>query len=224
MDPSAERQVRNDIQHHRLTAVSKQDSTIVAFQVSANRVASSASFAAVVYEPAASPVVIAETEIAAPMTSWELRGEGLWADHICEDPFEHWSYGLEAFALQLDDPAELLGKGYGDRVPLGWELEFERDAEPQIQGSSANEFGYSQTGVCHGVLLFKSREVEFEATALRQHWWSRPAPVEVLLPAAPSQTREPARIAMPIDGGTWWLDVQATSVCWQYEPGLVAGS
>src|SRR5581483_5519904 len=33
----------------------------------------------------------------------EVRGEGLWSSLECETPLEHWTVGLEAFAVALDD-------------------------------------------------------------------------------------------------------------------------
>ena len=80
------------------------------------------------------PIVIADVGAPPPNPGLEVRTSGLWADHVCESPYEHWSYGLEAFALALDDPAELLGRGFGDRVPLGWELEFEATESPEWLG------------------------------------------------------------------------------------------
>ncbi|MGH9180803.1 MAG: hypothetical protein ACRDY5_03690, partial [Acidimicrobiales bacterium] len=41
--------------------------------------------------------------------SRQLRGPGLWADANCETPHAHWSVGLEAFGVALDDPDEALG-------------------------------------------------------------------------------------------------------------------
>ena len=55
---------------------------------------------------------------------------------MCEEPGRRWTYGLEAFALAVDDPAELLGRGYGHRVPLGWELEFEAPADARTRRAS----------------------------------------------------------------------------------------
>ncbi len=200
-------------QYHRVTSVSSDGSTVVAFQVGAQRSDSSASFLAVVAEGSAAPIVIAETDIVAPASSWEFRGDGLWVDHICETPFRHWSYGLEAFALQLDDPIELLGRGYGDRVPLGWELEFESDSDPLGTTADEGPFGYVQDGVCSGILLFKSREVAFEGRAIREHWSAMSAPGHAVMGSPASQRR----IALPIGGGTWWLETTSTSVLWQFE-------
>ena len=51
----------------------------------------------------------------------EVRADGLWTEMVCETPGEHWSFGLEAFGLRVDDPAETIG----DRIPVGYDLEWE---------------------------------------------------------------------------------------------------
>ena len=83
-----------------------------------------ASFHAAVLRSGEPPVVVADDDIPAPPDRWELRTSGLWVESICEQAHRHWSYGLEAFGLAIDDPAELLGRGYGDRLAVGWELQF----------------------------------------------------------------------------------------------------
>ena len=50
-----------------------------------------------------------------------IRAHGLWLSLVCETPGEHWSVGLEAFALAVDDPED----DRGDLVPLGLDLEWE---------------------------------------------------------------------------------------------------
>lgn len=126
------------------------------------------------------PIVLAEEEIPSPGRRWELRSSGLWADHNCETPLDHWSYGLEAFALALDDPQQLVRDGVGDRVPIGWELDFEAGADPTPLGDSD---GYEQDGVLHGLLLTATGETPFEGPATRQHWWgpTRQGPTSINL-------------------------------------------
>ena len=51
----------------------------------------------------------------------ELRTDGLWTQMICETDGEHWSFGLEAFGLRVEDPGETIG----DRVAVGYDLEWE---------------------------------------------------------------------------------------------------
>ena len=51
----------------------------------------------------------------------EFRADGLWVDFVCETPDVHWSFGLEAFGLRVDDPRDEIG----ERVPVGFDLEWE---------------------------------------------------------------------------------------------------
>ncbi len=51
----------------------------------------------------------------------EFRADGLWVEFVCETPDEHWSFGLEAFGLRVDDPSEEIG----DRIAVGFDLEWE---------------------------------------------------------------------------------------------------
>jgi len=151
-----------------------------------------AAFQAVVADRTGEPVVISDNEISMPAEGWELRTSGLWADHICETPMEHWSYGLEAFALRIEDPTELLGRGYGERVPLGWELEFEATDEPVVASGEA----YAQSGTLHGLLLLADGEVEVEGPALRSHRWGAgthpPGPL--------------GGVALPTPIEVWWVE------------------
>lgn len=67
-------------------------------------------------------VVVRDAEVPrARGTQLEFRADGLWVDFVCETPDEHWSFGLEAFGLRVDDPAEEIG----DRIAVGFDLEWE---------------------------------------------------------------------------------------------------
>lgn len=154
--------------------------TVVAMQVGVRRdgVRNAASFHCAVLRDGEDPLVIVESEIEAPDRLWEFRTSGLWVDTICETPYVHWSYGLEAFALAIEDPEEMLGRGYGDRVPLGWELEFE--SEPDRVVAEASGTAFTQIGHAHGLLLLAAGvERELAGRALRQHWWGDDAWAEV---------------------------------------------
>jgi hypothetical protein len=59
----------------------------------------------------------------------DVRTDGLWASLTCETPDEHWSVGMEAFAVGYDDPAGALGDERGDIVALGLDLEWERTGD-----------------------------------------------------------------------------------------------
>ncbi len=121
------------------------------------------------------PVVMVEADIPLPADRWEFRTSGLWAEQVCETPHRHWSFGLEAFALELDDATELTRTGYGTRVPLGWELDFESSVDPQwlLTDSAPLEVAgaYTQPGSLHGLLLDAAGEHATEGLAQRWHWW-----------------------------------------------------
>jgi hypothetical protein len=51
----------------------------------------------------------------------EVRTDGLWTELTCETRDEHWSLGLEAFGLRVDDPQESIG----ERIAVGYDLEWE---------------------------------------------------------------------------------------------------
>ena len=80
----------------------------------------------------------------------EVRADGLWAELVCEVPDEHWTFGLEAFGLRLDDRDEALTADVGERVPVGFDLEWD---EGQVLGE---------------ILLGRSR-IPFDGTGTFEH-------------------------------------------------------
>lgn len=117
-------------------------------------------------------VAVADTEVPALRGSLELRTHGLWADHICETPFEHWTLGLEAFGLGLDDPAELYGRALGDRVPLGYDLEWETDGERiDLVGPVVR---YELPCRVTGEVLVGAEVIDFDGIGHRDHAWGPP--------------------------------------------------
>ena len=73
------------------------------------------------------PVVVRDHEVPLPRVGLEVRADGLWGELVCETPFEHWTDGLEAFGVALDEPTESLRGEIGERVPVGFDLEWEID-------------------------------------------------------------------------------------------------
>lgn len=100
--------------------------------------------------------------------SLEFRADGLWGDHICETAFEHWTVGLEAFALGVDDPADVVADGYGDRVPLGFDLEWECTGGPVEIGWAE---GYRQASRVSGEILIGAEELDVDCVGMRMHTW-----------------------------------------------------
>jgi len=67
-------------------------------------------------------VVVRDDEVPRPRgRALEVRADGLWTEMTCETPDEHWSFGLEAFGLRVDDPTETIG----ERIAVGYDLEWE---------------------------------------------------------------------------------------------------
>jgi hypothetical protein len=153
-------------------------------------------------------VTVVEPDVALPASgrSLEVRAQGLWADHNCETPFEHWSYGLEAFAVRLDRPEDALDDGRGERVGLGYDLEWEAPSGQSPSRPSAvldGGEGYRQAGRVHGEILIGADTYELEASGVRSHWWGTrswpPDPDTADPDTADPHTAEP-EAAEPEDG------------------------
>ena len=110
-----------------------------------------------------------------PGRSHEIRTEGLWADYTVETALDHVSVGLEAFAVGTTDPTDAYGDLRGDRVPLGFDLEWETD------GGTFAYPGVSRYEVpcrVHGEVLVGAERFEVDGYGQRDHswgvrdWWS----------------------------------------------------
>lgn len=112
-------------------------------------------------------VTVVDLTVPLPRRGLELRAGGLWADHIPERPYEHWSVGLEAFALRIDDPTVALGDFRGERVPLGYDLEWELDPV----SVRALPSGYEQPAVVHGEVLLGADTYDLDGFGWRRHTW-----------------------------------------------------
>ena len=59
---------------------------------------------AFVVGPSRQIVAVSDLEVPLPTApGLEIRTHGLWADHTCETPLDHWTVGNEAFGLGVDD-------------------------------------------------------------------------------------------------------------------------
>jgi hypothetical protein len=128
-------------------------------------------------------VLVREHDVELPRAgTLEIRGSGLWAEPICETPFEHWGLGLEAFAVGLDDPAVAYAGERGEPVPLGFDLEWEPAAGPAVWPSPPASGRYGQAGAVHGEVLVGRRRFPLSGTGATEHawgprdWWSAAAP------------------------------------------------
>ncbi len=121
------------------------------------------------------PYVVRDHEVTPPRGALlEVRADGLWAECTCETEFEHWTYGLEAFAVRLDDPYDALRGEIGERLPMGYDLEWEVDdaaAEPvAVPG------GYAQAGTVRGEVLLGRGRHELDGRGVRSHVWGGDEP------------------------------------------------
>jgi hypothetical protein len=120
-------------------------------------------------------IVVADETVPLPRAAagLEIRADGLWASLLCETAFEHWSLGLEAFGLRLDadavgdDPpawADLVG----ERLPVGFDLEWELRGEP---AALVDGRGYRQIGTLFGELLVVRDRIAIDVACTREHAW-----------------------------------------------------
>lgn len=114
-------------------------------------------------------VAVIDTDVPLPQEGLEIRTEGLWATHICETPHDHWTIGLEAFGVGLDDPAELYGRQFGDRVPLGFDLEWEATAPPDDRSDPTVR--YHQACRVSGEVLVGAEVIDFDGSGRRHRTW-----------------------------------------------------
>jgi hypothetical protein len=128
-------------------------------------------------------VAVRDHEVPLPRSGLEVRADGLWGELVCETPLEHWSLGLEAFGIGYDDPADAWGDEWGDRLPVGLDLEWEATAEPGAlppAGPSPDPggLGYCQPGRVHGEILVGPDRIPITGTGFRSRasgvldWWS----------------------------------------------------
>ena len=99
---------------------------------------------------------------------FEIREDGLWADMHCESPNDHWTIGLEAFAVALDEPGDAYRGERGDKVPLGFDLEWEAEA-PVYDYPGVTR--YEQSCRVSGEILVGSDRIEFDGPGQRDHSW-----------------------------------------------------
>jgi hypothetical protein len=179
------------------------------------------------------PIVVRDHEVARPRVGLEVRADGLWGELVCETPFEHWTYGLEAFGVALDDPEESLGDEAGERLPVGFDLEWEVDPSAgDVREHEGALAGYAQFGVAHGEVLLGRSRVDVDASARRSHvwgtpkwngpfssYWARGADAAVARSgAAPRAAHELGRFLVPIPGGSGAAGI-VTRTLWRDEAG-----
>jgi hypothetical protein len=122
-------------------------------------------------------VMVVDHDVPLPTKTLEVRGDGLWADHNCETALDHWSLGLEAFGVALDDPVDAYRGLIGERVPFGIDLEWETDGEVFRYPPGLDR--YEIPCRVHGEVLVGPERLEIDGYGQRDHswgvrdWWER---------------------------------------------------
>lgn len=99
----------------------------------------------------------------------EVREDGLWSQLQCETPHDHWTVGLEAFAVGLDEPGEAYAEDLrGDKVPLGIDLEWQAQA-PVYDYPGVTR--YEQSCLVTGEILVGNSAISFDGWGQRDHSW-----------------------------------------------------
>lgn len=112
-------------------------------------------------------VLVVDDEM--PLPAWpnlEVRSTGIWTDLIAQVPLVHFTVGLEAFGVGLDDPAEVFTGLRGDLTPLGFDLEWETRTPAWALPGGGFELGCS----AHGEILVGHEEFDFEGRGTRRRW------------------------------------------------------
>jgi hypothetical protein len=147
-------------------------------------------------------IVVRDHEVPLPRAGLEVRTDGLWAELVCETAGEHWSFGLEAFGLRLDDPADALAPGgeIGERVAVGLDIEWEVDDGP-AGGSVRGDVLVGQERIAfEGPGIFRSADEPTD-------WWA--APWRRAWPNLDERERPPSAI-VPLGRGARLTRVMST--------------
>ena len=119
-------------------------------------------------------VTVRDHEVPPPSgRALEVRASGLWTELVCETPLDHWSVGLEAFGLALDDPLEAWRSERGDPWALGLDVEWEARG-PCSAWPDAGSTGYWQPCAVHGDVLVGDRRFALDGSGVRIHLWGDP--------------------------------------------------
>ena len=139
-----------------------------------------ASYSAALVSPTVGLVVVRDDGLPAPRDSRLLvvRGDGLWAEFVEETRGEHWTVGLEAFGVRLDDPLDAERGERGERLPVGLRSWNGRPGIGDFRGSarrparrSTDRLGFDGTGRFEHDSI---RDEPLPRESRRLSWQSRP--------------------------------------------------
>ena len=120
-------------------------------------------------------VTVIDHEVPMPATdsSLEVRHVGLWADNHIAAPLVRMSCDLESFAVEVDDAVEMYQlEPRGNRVPFGFELDFETDRGGYLWPPVTAR--YEIPCRVTGKLMVADEVIEFDGWGQRDHSWGSP--------------------------------------------------
>ena len=147
-------------------------------------------FWAYLLRPDEGPVVVRDHEVTLPRgAALEIRAEALWSELVCETPGEHWSIGLEAFGVALDDADDALHGEIGERIALGFDFEWETSGDPFT--SELNDvIREEQPGMVQGEILLGRDRIPLQTVGRFEH--------------AIGPTDASTRSTVAWHDGSWW--------------------
>ena len=161
-------------------------------------------FWAYLFRPGVGPVVVRDHDVTLPRgAALEIRAEALWSELVCETPGEHWSIGLEAFGVALDEADDALRGEIGTRIALGFDFEWETSGAP-FTTTRAGIAYEEQPGVVYGEVLLGRDRIPLETVGRFEHTTGA---------AAARDTASRATIAW--DDGSWWSVRDGSGPRWE---------
>lgn len=160
-------------------------------------------FWAYLLRPDAGPVVVRDHDVTLPRgAALEIRAEALWSELVCETAGEHWSIGLEAFGVALDDADDALHGEIGTRIALGFDFEWETTGAPFTSGRGG-VVHEEQPGVVHGEILLGRDRIALDTVGRFEHT------------TAPSDSIDTGtRSTVAWDDGSWWSIRDGSGARW----------
>lgn len=142
----------------------------------------------------------------------EIKPPEMWADHVCDAPFQQWSLGNEAHGVLLDDPLEAWRRAYGVPVPVTFDVEWYAAGEPEASGSGElGQMGYRQRGEVDCRIQLTSGILEIVGPAERVHVWGASyLPALRAMPVSSEGLRAPYRrsdgiLVDQVCTDRWWV-------------------
>lgn len=120
--------------------------------------------AGVVLEPSGQPLVaLVAEDLPVPARGLEIRGPAVWLELVCETPLDHWTVGLEAFGVAIDDAEPITADTRGVVTPIGLDLDLDT-----VEPGPTSERGALRIPIrVHGEVLIGSGGHEIDGGGVR---------------------------------------------------------